>query len=316
MGHLHNQASVLTVTFNNSASIESYFFGLEAQGAAVGEVIVVDNGSVDDTVAKLLLAARRCRFPIRIIKSKNEGFSAGMNRAAAARTLAGLPLLSLNPDVMLSDSVLATMLATLGIATDIGIVTAPLIDEHGDADSASVRSLPELKSAMAYSIAGRFLPSRLRYNAQPYGFDAPDNSKAFQIGATTGALMLLQPSFRASGDVFDPSYWMYGEDLQMCRDAQALGMKVLMAQAAPSLHLKGLSSGRPRRLRSNWAFHEALFIYYRKNLNRNPAFLPLMYGGVLMRFVISAVSSGCVRTSRTLLRRLGRAQSRFSTSHP
>ena len=294
----------MTVTYNNSASLVRYFQGLVAQGATIAEVVIVDNGSDDDTVARIELARSELPFLVTLVESSNNGFSAGMNLAGASRTLHGFPLLCVNPDLELADGVVLELLQVLGQNLRVGIVTAPLIDESGALDSASVRSHPELGSAIAYSMAGRFLPARLRYNSAKSLSEVQIESRAgaFQIEATTGALMLLDPAFRATGEIFDSSYWMYGEDLQLCRDARTAGLSVMMANAEPSLHLKGLSSGRPRRLRSNWAFHQALFIYYRKNLSKVRSADPVVYGAVILRFLLSTLSSTLVRLSRALAR--------------
>jgi GT2 family glycosyltransferase len=297
----YERACVLTVTHNNSASMSSYFAGILAQGDAIAEVVLVDNASTDDTVAKITLAASQFPIKVTLIESANRGFSAGMNLAAAARSTSRHPLLCLNPDVELGDAVIRGMLDVLNRNEQAAIVTAPLIDEFSEPDTASIRSLPRMGNAVAYSMLGRFMPGRLRYNSRPaHGFDAPSDQldPAFEIEATTGALMLLSPTFRSEGNIFDPAYWMYGEDLQLCNDARIAGLKVLMTRTLPSLHAKGHSSGRPRRIRSNWAFHDALYIYYRKNLNRHPALLPVVRVGVISRFIASALSSLIVRTAR------------------
>jgi GT2 family glycosyltransferase len=297
----YERACVLTVTHNNSASISSYFEGILAQRDAIAEVIVVDNASTDDTAAKIKIAAKQIPFRVTFVQSANRGFSAGMNLAAASRSTSRYPLLCLNPDVELGEGAVRRMLEVLEEDPLAAIVTAPLIDELSEPDTASIRTLPRMGNAVAYSMLGRFMPGSLRYNHRSsHGFDTPSNQldSAFEIEATTGALMLLSPTFRSEGEIFDPAYWMYGEDLQLCNDARTEGFKVLMTRTPPSIHAKGHSSGRPRRVRSNWAFHDALYIYYRKNLNRHPAFLPVVRGGVISRFALSATSSLIVRIAR------------------
>ncbi len=304
----YQRASVLTVTYNNAKTVTSYLDGLTAQHGAVAEVVVVDNGSSDNTIAELRRHAPGLTFPVRVVESTNTGFSAGMNRAAAARQRADLPILCLNPDLELGEGVLGDALDVLNRNSHAGIVTAPLVDETGEPDTASIRSLPTVNGSVVYSVLGRFAPGRLRYNARRYPGEIGEtpNAESFAIEATTGAFMLLNPQFRSAGAIFDPDYWMYGEDLQLCSDARAEGFTVLMTRTRPSVHLKGESSGRPRRLRSNWAFHRALFLYYRKNLNRQPILLPVFSAAVLGRFAMSAASSAVVRGARKLPRTTAR----------
>jgi GT2 family glycosyltransferase len=108
------------------------------------------------------------------------------------------------------------------------------------------------------------------------------------IEATTGALMLINPEFRgSSAAVFDLSYWMYGEDLQLCWDAKSEGYRVAIIDYQPSLHKKGTSSGWPRSRKSNVAFHEALAIYYAKNLSLGPLDRGIIRVGMQARLAVS-----------------------------
>lgn len=267
-------ANVVTVLYNSESTLVSFVRGLEAQKAFINQVILVDNASTDGTLAEIRVLAKSSTLDIIVIANANNGFAGGYARGGAEILDPVLPTLCLNPDVELRQGTLDRMISVLMEGDRVGIVTAPLVTDTGEADTASRRQLPTLGKAAVYAVLGRLTPAALRYNRRqiPLATNStvlPGGITVTPIEATTGALMLVNPGFRP-GDlgVFDQDYWMYGEDLQLCRDAQTEGWHVLMAEGEPSIHLKGISSGRPRGRKSNIEFHRAMYTYYVKNLNR------------------------------------------------
>jgi N-acetylglucosaminyl-diphospho-decaprenol L-rhamnosyltransferase len=262
---------VVTVTHNSVSTIEQYLDALESSTAYISGVTVVDNASTDDTVALLRSRAGGCSFSLEIIENENSGFAGGYAAAARSSLDHAAPVLCLNPDVILAPGAIDALLDVLNSFREVGIVTMPLVESDGTPDSASRRRLPTLGASMLYSVLGRLTPSRLRYNSRQAD-PAPRlrtaaGRAASELEATTGALMLVHPRFRTIDEgIFDRDYWMYGEDLQLCADARSTGRTVLMAEVTPSVHVKGVSSGRPRSRRSNRAFHDAMLTYARKNL--------------------------------------------------
>jgi GT2 family glycosyltransferase len=80
---------------------------------------------------------------------------------------------------------------------------------------------------------------------------------------------------------------MYGEDLQLCADARREGWSVLLASHEPSVHVKGVSSGRPRSELADREFHRAMIIYYNKNLSRGAVDRAMVRAGVSIRLRLS-----------------------------
>lgn len=298
-----DRVHVVTVTHNSASTVGPYLDALAGSSLAIAGVTVVDNASTDDTVQRLRERVGRTPFELEVVENANTGFAGGYLAAAGSRFDAALPVLCLNPDVLLAPGAVAGLLDVLNSFPEAGVVTMPLVENDGSPDTASRRSLPRLGGSMVYSVLGRFTPARLRYNAQ----EAPSSMALCTVGgrpvsvleATTGALMLVRPAFRALGDgIFDRDYWMYGEDLQLCADARSSGYTVLMAEIAPSVHLKGVSSGRPRSHRSNRAFHAAMLLYARKNLVRSPVAVGLLAGAIAAHFAVSEVRALPARARR------------------
>jgi GT2 family glycosyltransferase len=307
--HVWSKVNVVCVTFNNADTIEPLLKNLSEQGDLISEIVIHDNGSVDDTAQKSLAWLENGPGrKLTLIRSSNVGFGAGVFGACQALSDPTLPTLCLNPDAILSPGTLGRMIETLNGDLTIGIVTAPLVRADGELDTASVRKLPRFGPSVAYSVLGKIVPKRLRYNGATLA-DLEDGSrgtptaKAFFIEATTGALMLVNPYFRtAAQPIFDLSYWMYGEDLQLCKDAAEEGFRVAIIDWPASLHLKGVSSGWPRGKRSNEAFHEALYLYYSKNMSRGPIDRFAAKLAIRTKYAISQTAGGLARQVKTITR--------------
>jgi N-acetylglucosaminyl-diphospho-decaprenol L-rhamnosyltransferase len=277
------------VAYNNVTTLAGFVRGLESQGPAVRRVVVVDNASTDETLVALQQIAQKSAMDIVVVANVNNGFAGGYARGGLEVLDSSLPTLCLNPDVELVHGSLNRMLEALQSNDRVAIVTSPLVTDTGEPDSASRRMLPTLGKAAVYAVLGRLTPSRFRYNRRDAPLCVDTSLEPTQIGttpieATTGALMLVNPGFRPAVEgIFDQDYWMYGEDLQLCRDAAVEGWRILMAEGEPSVHLKGVSSGRPRGRKSNIEFHRAMYIYYRKNLNRHSIGKPLIGSAIFVR---------------------------------
>ena len=287
---------VLSVMYRNEGTVEDLLASLAVEAELISEVILVDNGSGDRSADIAETALRRLNLPGRVVRSTNTGFAGGYETARRAISTDGV-ILCVNPDVSLAPGTIAALLEATSFP-HVAIATAPLRNLQGEEDTASRRRLPTLGGATMYAILGRLLPARLRYNsldrqALKRGPQLSDGSPTTAVEATTGALMMLSPSFRNRGTtIFDLDYWMYGEDLQLCLDAARSGKSVLMVERDASTHVKGASSGLPRSRTSDRAFHDALFTYYAKNLQRNRAERAAVRLAVKVRFLVSRAQSG------------------------
>lgn len=297
-------ANVVTVLYNSVETLPAFITALVEQADCIGELILVDNGSRDGTAALAETLTRNLPFRVVLIRNSNEGFALGYLQGERKIEDNSLATLCLNPDVILESSTLSRLLGALDADPRVGIATAPLVLDDGTPDPASIRSHPTLIGSSLYALLGKLTPKALRYNDHARGGARDQARRVGDIDATTGALMLVSPAFRRAGDgIFDTDYWMYGEDLQLCLDAANEGFLVRMVDAPASTHLKGASSGLPRRLRANLAFHDALFTYFSKNLARTRFSRSLVWFAVKARLTVSVVTSTAVRATRHLRRK-------------
>lgn len=291
-----DKCNVIVVTHNNVGTLDNLFNGLSENRGSIAQVTIVDNASEDETVGTINRLSASTRLPVTVIENSNDGFAGGHWAARNAFERPELATLCVNPDVRLGVGVVDGMLRALSRISDAAIVTSVLEHPDGEEDSASRRSLPTFGAAAAYAILGRLIPVSARYNSQKslaeHTWSLDDGLRVVSVEATTGALMLIRPSFRpVQFGLFDIDYWMYGEDLQLCADAQRSGLRVVLVEQQPSIHLKGASSGMPRRWRSNRAFHHAMYVYYKKNLSSSRALDLLVWVLINGRLLVSAGTS-------------------------
>jgi GT2 family glycosyltransferase len=254
---LLRRVAVLIVNHNTGAVLERCLRSLQP-GLGLGlEVVVVDNASGDGSVDMV----RRDFAGVSVVEADaNLGFGRGEN-LAASHTQRDF-LLILNPDCFIEPDSIARLAASLDGNPELGFV-GPRIDlESGRPDHACLRNDPDPVGALLYfSRLPRLFrrPSLNRYSLAHADYDAEQELQA----GTAACLMVRGADFRAVGG-FDEAFFMYGEDLDLCRRLRAAGHLGRYVPGAYALHLKGEAS-RKQSGRMLVEFHRAMWIYYRKH---------------------------------------------------
>lgn len=245
---------------------------LEASKFTDFRALIVDNGSTEPLDS--MTDDQRFEF---LRAERNLGYAAGTNRALD-RLPADTPfVLLLNPDVQVAPGTLDKMISVLDERPDVGAATPKLVLPSGRLDPACRRAEPTAVSALSKQLGlQRLFPgSRLlgRYNLTHL-----DAEKTHEVDSGTGAFLLLRREALARiGGRLDERFFLYGEDLDLCRRVREAGYRILYWPRARALHVKG--SGRIRSLRTTFHFYRSMWLYYRKwgRGRRNPLVLvPLL----------------------------------------
>jgi len=237
----------VVVTYESAATIERALATLLAQ-PGLSRVCVVDNGSRDDTVARVRrLAAHDPRIDLQEHPG-NPGFAAGCNAGAATSTTPWL--LFVNPDLELPDGALPALMAHAAALPHLGALGADLRGADGQRDPAARRF--DLSLSRMLGAGGARAGLAL----------AVDDTRALQlVEACSGALMLVpRAAFDAVGG-WDAGYRLHVEDLDFCRRLRAAGFVVAVANDVPVLHHRGVSS-RARPFFVEWHKHRGLWHYW------------------------------------------------------
>lgn len=228
------------------------------------EIIVVDNASQDGSVDML-----RADFPdITLIASdQNLGFAEGCRRGYEG--CRGRCVLLLNPDTIVLNGAIDLMMAEMGQHADAGIIGSRLVNSDSSFQRACGGALPSLRNvAWNYLFLNRVLPTRL--SPAPL-FLEHDPQGLFEIGWVSGAAMLCRRA--AIGDrLFDPAYFMFGEDMDLCDRVSRSGWRVLYSAHHTIIHHHRRSLERQPSMEVLATLHKGPRTFFCKTHSRSAAF--------------------------------------------
>ena len=259
--------SAIVVNFNVKGLLVDTLRSLFATTAVPLEVIVVDNASSDgsaDAVAE--------EFPqVRLIRSaENLGFGKANN--LGFQYAAGRFVLLLNPDVVLEPGCVDRLADFLLVHPEAGGVGPRLTRPDGALDLAARRGFPTPRASF-YRFTGlsRAFPRSRRFNRYNLGYEREDAVHEIDSG-TAACLMVRRQAIDRVG-LFDPDFFMYGEDLDLCFRLRAGGWKIDYLPVAQALHVKGQAT-RQATARMLYAFHSAMWTFHHKHYASDlPAFV-------------------------------------------
>ncbi len=250
--------SVVTVTWNSAKYIADQIKSvvLSCQGL-VYEQIIIDNASSDDTVPIIVE-----NFPnVKLIKSEtNLGFANGYNTAIKSAT--GKYFLYLNPDMRLVGSI-APLVDFVNNHPEVGIVSGQLVDENKQINlAATPRRFPRWWEVVAIFFK---LPHIFPNILNNYLYHDRDWSEIQAVDSVRGAFMLVRYELvNKLGFAFDPRYFLWWEDVDLCRETRRLGYQVVYNPVTVCIDHVGRSFSRRAWLKKQWMFFGGVIKYFRK----------------------------------------------------
>jgi GT2 family glycosyltransferase len=204
-------------------------------------VVVVDNASGDDSVARLEAAVSTWDWATVQPLEQNGGFAAG-NNAAIRPTLgaAGAPryVLLLNPDTILRPGALRALVEFMERQPDVGIAGSRLEEPDGTPQRSAFRFpsvLGELEGGLRLGLASQLLERWVVAPAVP--------TMAGPTDWVAGACMMIRSAVFTAIGLLDEGYFMYFEEVDFCHRARRAGWPCWYVPTAQVVHLVGQSSG-------------------------------------------------------------------------
>jgi hypothetical protein len=203
--------------------------------------------------------------------NENVGFAAGNNLAlrtmGLGTTTVARHVLFLNPDTRVVGDALGVMVRFLDSTPRAGAAGARLV--HGDGSfQHSAFAFPGLAQIVLdlFPIHRRLLDSRLngRYARRLYQGDQP-----FQVDHPLGAALMIRAETLHQVGGFDERFFMYCEEVDLCRRIKAAGWQIYCVPQAEIVHLVG-QSAQQFRDPMFVALWRSRFLMYKKH--NSPAF--------------------------------------------
>lgn len=198
------------------------------------EVIVVDNRSEDAAIYELERKFPDFRF---IHNSVNGGFSNGCN--LGAKSAVGKFLLFLNPDTVASEPELEKLVHIAEENETFGIVSCKQVNERGKESIAS-GPFPHLFNLTGFQRS--ILKILTAHNSQLIPHTSPLNPEIIFPDWISGSVVLIRKALFETINGFDEDFWMYFEDVDLCRRVTDTGRKIAFCRDITIEHNHGGSS--------------------------------------------------------------------------
>lgn len=229
------------------------------------KVTLVDNASSDGTADII----KNEYSYVNLIKSdKNTGFSAGNNLALKISEADYIMLLNSDMELTEKSKNIDILADYLEDNPDSGIITPKLLLSNGHIDPACHRGEPNLLDIFFYFTGFEKLFPKFKF-FNKYHMFYEDLSKTHEVDAVTGACMIMKTSVLKKIGYFDERFFMYSEDMDLCRRFRMSGYKIIYYPKIEIIHHKyksGLSSTN-ENIKKNISnhFYNSLLLYYDKH---------------------------------------------------
>ena len=244
------------------------------------EIIVVDNASRDDSLDKL---KDYFKDLVKFISSKqNNGFAAGNNQGL--KLASGKYVLLLNSDTLVWQNTLEDIYNYMEDNPNVGACGCRVLLANGNLDRACKRSFPNIKNSF-YRLF--HIPTNSSKN--DYNLDLPDN-EIYEIECLAGAFMFIRQKCLDSVGLLDETFFMYGEDIDLCYRIKQDNWKIVYYGKAIITHFKGASS-KKQKFKLIYEFYRAMYIYYKKHLSNTTSFIIslIVYLGIAILCILKLI---------------------------
>jgi GT2 family glycosyltransferase len=248
--------SIVIVTRNTCAllcaALRSVF---ESRDALTKRIIVVDNGSTDDTA---LVVQREFPTVKLVCAPRNLGFSRANN--LGAKEAEGEWLLLLNSDARLKPDALVVAVDWMRQHADCGVCGGQLLDPDGT---------PQNSIANAPSLATELLNKSLLRRIFPRRFPGKENRRRepIEVESIIGAFMLIRREVWDALGGLDERYFFFLEETDFCVRARQNGWKVYHLPQVEIWHEQGRSAAQTP-LAARIEYWRSRYLYFQKHHGR------------------------------------------------
>jgi len=245
--------SIIIVNYNTSLLLQNCINSIVEKTVDIKyEIIVVDNDSKDESVQIL----EADFLTVQLIKSPvNLGFGRANNLGAS--TAKGKYLFLLNTDTLLINNAIKVLFDFMELENnlDIGACGGNLFNLDLTPNFSYSLKFPSLYNVFLYRSKLEFLKKNDSFN---------NTGDVKEVSIIIGADFFVRKELFDSIDGFDPSFFMYVEDGELCYRIKKLNYRIVSVPTAKIIHLQGKSSTNGFKLKMEYMGY---LIFFKKHFS-------------------------------------------------
>jgi hypothetical protein len=199
------------VLYQHAVSDVSSLFDTLSREAGLSAWAVVNNGGAEEACAAAAALGARCFHP-----DENLGFGAGNNFAIRELLHAGKYHLLVNPDIRFGAGVLDALYGFMEEHAEIGLVMPRVLYPDGS-EQHLCKLLPGPFDLFLRRFLGQIGEVRLSRRWRAYEMQDIDLTVEREVPCLSGCFMFLRASALREVGGFDERFFMYMEDVDLCR---------------------------------------------------------------------------------------------------
>ena len=217
MNKIYKEITIITVLYNSSDIVDSFFDSLKNF-----KIIVVDNGRNERILNKI----QNYKNIQVISKNKNLGYGRAIN--FAFENVSTNFFLVLNPDLSIDVNSIENMLNVLNKYSDCGIVAPMTLPDKDFYGAFPERNLKNVDSSNAIKSRELLLNSKIEGE--------------LCVDVAKGCALLISAKHFENIGKFDEKYFLFWEEIDLCRKSRSKKTSVIITPKSKAHHNQGRSS--------------------------------------------------------------------------
>jgi len=223
--------SIITVNYRSWSYLEAALAALQPDFPDDWEIIIIDNESQPETLQEFAANYPWVEF---VANPRNSGFGFACNMGVAKTT--GKHLLFMNPDVVATCEDIRSLLQEKADHPNVALLAPAQVDNNGrpqkvfDDFPSLLNQSKTVKALLRLILPSHFPDPHAHYDKLTY------------CDWVTGSVLLIDRSDFDTIGGWSEDYWMYVEDVDLCRRAHELGMLTAFTPNVEVTHAHGGSS--------------------------------------------------------------------------
>lgn len=221
--------SIILINYKTPKQLLECIESIYATTKGIDDIIVVDNNSQDESISQI-----RKKYPeIRIVASRlNGGFAMAANWGI--NLARNDTVLLLNPDIIVKEDAIEVLYKKLYSNPDIAIVAPKLLNLDGSLQFSCSKFHKLLTPVYRRTSLGK--TSFGRKEVERFEMKNWDHNVECDIDWAIGAALMMKRKYVEKIGLMDSRYFLYFEDVDLCRRVWEAGFRVVYVPKAVMLH--------------------------------------------------------------------------------